>query len=69
VNVKDRLKKAVEEKDSATCGKISDYLRRNGVNYNAIFKAVHDLTGIELAEWDWLLYESESAEGYKAAEL
>jgi hypothetical protein len=54
------IRDAVKNEDAWTCGKIAEALRLDyGFNYGRIWRLVSNATGINAADWDALLYESE----------
>ena len=54
------MEKAVKERNPIMAAKISDFCRdRLRWNYNRLFEEVHKITGIELPEWDELLYRAD----------
>lgn len=54
---------AVKNNDPAMAGGVADYMRfRLGWNWERSFRFVHDLTGVDRARWDALLYAAD--EGY-----
>jgi len=56
----DFIRDAVKTQDPKKCGRIAEFYRfRCGLNYDETFERVHKLTGIELSEWETLLYDSE----------
>lgn len=57
----DALTEAIKTGDAETVGKVADLLRWKGLDYRQMFDLAHKLTGIELAEWDGLLYEADTA--------
>jgi len=55
-----QLAKAIHEKDAAACAAIVDFLRfRLGWNYDRTYALALEVSGVELAEWDALLYEAD----------
>lgn len=52
--------KAVYDRDATKAGAVSDYCRfKLGMTYNDTYCFVRDITGVELADWDSLVRESE----------
>ena len=60
MTLKEAMEKAVKERNPIMAAKIVDFCwGRLGWTYNKIYEEVHKLTGIELPEWDALLYEAD----------
>ena len=57
---KDRVHRAINEKNAAEVGRISDILRRKGMNYGQTWRFFSNITGIKMAEYDDLLYEADN---------
>jgi hypothetical protein len=57
------IQEAVATNNAEACGRIAELLRFRGMDYAGTYELVHKLTGIELPEWDSLLYETEINRG------
>ncbi len=61
IHVNNMLAKAIDTNDAKLAGKISDYLRAHGENYDTILQRVLAVRpNFTAAEWETLLYESDS---------
>lgn len=62
----DLVRQAVKKRDAEQCGRIAERLWcKHRLNYDDTFKFVHELTRIELPEWDELLRQAEYLEGHR----
>ncbi len=58
----DAIRDAIKTQDAARAGRISDRLRRMGLNYKQQFEVVKRAApDTELPDWDALLYEADEA--------
>jgi len=53
---------AINQKDAKEVGRIADILRRSGMNHGETWRFFSNITGIEMAEFDELLYEADNLE-------
>ena len=64
MKLRDIIELAVDNGDVKAAGRVADFLRDYGFNYNEILQFVQRTRpNITKAEWDGLLYESEEISG------
>jgi len=53
------IRKAVSERDARTAGRVADFLRNKGLNYQQILSLVQGVTPIDPRAWEALLYAAD----------
>ena len=53
---------AINQKDAKEVGRIADMLRAKGMNHGESWRFFSNITGIQMAEYDALLYEADELE-------
>lgn len=54
---------AIRTNDARRVGKMADWARARGWRYDDLAAIAKGVSGIDVAEWDALLYEADSLEG------
>jgi hypothetical protein len=66
MTIKELLETAVRGRSPGAAARAVDALRARGLTYRRTFELARELTGIDEAAWEALLYEAEWEEGYGA---
>lgn len=61
MTLREAIERTVREGNAAGAARIADHLRAKGLNYSEVHDFVNRIQPIELAEWDALLYEADTA--------